>query len=173
VDDQAIRAAALLASAIAHSSLSGIPPPGTLTSYADGLVPYIAGASRMTLTLGGTAMPIDVDSTNEVANLGFADDHGDKVPPPAGAVATATSSDTSVMTVGAGVAATDTTGAAVIQFPLTAVAAGTVTLSVHATAADGSPLLGPSGATIPDAAPVTVTVNPGAAAEERFTVPGA
>jgi hypothetical protein len=52
--------------------------------------------------------------------------------------------------------------------------AGTSTLTVHATNADGSPLLGPDAVTpITDADPVDVTVNPGAPAAERFTVPGA
>jgi len=119
-------------------------------------------------------MPLTVDSQNAVAVLSFADDHGDTVPPPSGATATATSSDTSILTVGAGAPGTDANGQPAITFPLTEVAAGTSTLSVHATAADGSPLLGPDGSTpIPDPDPIQVQVNPGAPAAERFVVPGA
>lgn len=118
-------------------------------------------------------MPLTVDSVNQVAELSFEDDHHDPVAPPAGAAATATSSDPGILTAGTAVAAVNAAGVAVFQFPLTAVAAGSSVLSVHVTAADGSPLLGPDGTTpIPDAAPVTVTVNPGAAASEVFTVPG-
>lgn len=120
-------------------------------------------------------MPLTVDSTNAVAVLSFEDDHGDPVAPPDGAVATATSDNAGVLTVGAATAGADaTTGIANIQFPLTAVAEGSANLSAHATAADGSALLGPDGTTpIADPAPVAVTVNPGAAAAEQFSVPGA
>jgi len=119
-------------------------------------------------------MPLTVDSANAVAVLSFTDDHNDPVPPPAGATATATSSNSGVLTVGAATPGTDANGVGTLVFPLTEVAQGTSTLSVHATAADGSPLLGPDGATpIADPAPVDVTVNPGAAANEVFVVPGA
>lgn len=170
MDDQQIRAAALIAAAIAHSGQA--PFPGDLTGYAGKLVPYIAGPARMTLSLGGT-VPLSIDSVNAQAVLEFEDRDGDKVAPPAGATATVTSSDTAVLSAGAAQPGTDAGGVATLVFPLTAVAAGTATLSVHATAADGNPLPGPGGSPIPDAAPVTVTVNPGAAAEEVFTVPGA
>jgi hypothetical protein len=126
-----------------------------------------------TITEGDPEMPLTVDSVNAVAILSFEDDHGDAVAPPAGALATATSSDTAVLTVGAAVAGADANGVANIQFPLTEVTTGTSTLSVAATDANGSPLLGPDGATpIPAPAPVVVTVSPGAAAAEVFTVPG-
>jgi hypothetical protein len=130
--------------------------------------------ARMSLTIeGDTEMPLTVDSVNAVAILSFEDDHGDAVAPPAGALATATSSDTAVLTVGASVAGTDANGVANIQFPLTEVAEGTSSLSVIATDANGNPLLGPDGATpIPAPAAVVVTVNPGAPAAEVFTVPG-
>ena len=129
--------------------------------------------ARMFLTIEGEAMPLTVDSANAVAILSFEDDHGDAVAPPAGALATATSDNTAVLTVGASVAGTDANGIANIQFPLTEVAEGTSDLSVVATDANGNPLLGPDGATpIPAPAPVTVTVNPGAPAAEVFTVPG-
>lgn len=129
--------------------------------------------ARMFLTIEGEAMPLTVDSANAVAILSFEDDHGDAVAPPAGALATATSDNTAVLTVGASVAGTDANGIANIQFPLTEVAEGTSDLSVVATDANGNPLLGPDEATpIPAPAPVTVTVNPGAPAAEVFTVPG-
>lgn len=127
----------------------------------------------LTITAEGEPMPLTVDSVNAVAILSFEDDHGDAVAPPAGALATATSDNTAVLTVGASVAGTDANGIANIQFPLTEVAEGTSDLSVVATDANGNPLLGPDGATpIPAPAPVTVTVNPGAPAAEVFTVPG-
>jgi hypothetical protein len=132
--------------------------------------------ARMFLTIateGEPEMPLTVDSVNAVAILSFEDDHQDAVAPPAGALATATSSDTAVLTVGAAVAGADANGIANIQFPLTEVAEGTSSLSVTATDANGNPLLGPDGVTaIPAPAPVVVTVNPGAPAAEVFTVPG-
>ena len=118
-------------------------------------------------------MPLTVDSANAVAILSFEDDHSDAVAPPAGATATATSSDTTILTVGAAVAGADANGVANIQFPLAEVAAGTATLSVVSADASGNPLLGPDGVTpIPVPAPVDVTVTPGAPAAEVFTVPG-
>src|SRR5260370_24460293 len=110
---------------------------------------------------GDSVMPLTVDSANAAAILSFRDDHGDAVAPPAGALATAASSDTAVLTVGAAVAGADANGVANIQFPLAEVTTGTSTLSVTATDANGSPLLGPDGGTpIPHPAPVVVTVNP-------------
>ena len=140
----------------------------------DKIYGLLAAPARMFLTIeGDTVMPLTVDSTNAVAILSFEDDHGDAVAPPAGALATATSDNTGVLTVGAAVAGADANGVANIQFPLTEVAEGTSDLSVVATDANGNPLLGPDGATpIPAPAPVTVTVNPGAPAAEVFTVPG-
>ena len=118
-------------------------------------------------------MPLTVDSANSVADLSFVDRDNDAVAPPAGAVATATSSNTAVLTVGAAVAGVDANGVANIQFPLAEVSAGTSTLSVTTTDASGNPLLGPDGVTpIPVPAPVDVVVNPGAPASEVFTVPG-
>ena len=128
----------------------------------------------MFLAIKGDTMPLTVDSANAVAVLSFEDDHGDAVAPPAGALVTATSSDTAVLTVGASVPGADANGVATITFPLTEVVVGTSSLSVAATDANGNPLLGPDGVTpIPVPAPVAVTVNPGAAAAEVFTVPGA
>src|ERR1700733_8897871 len=67
--------------------------------------------ARMFLTIeGDPEMPLTVDSVNAVAGLSFEDDHGDAVAPPAGALATATSSDTAVLTVGAAVAGADANG---------------------------------------------------------------
>ena len=122
---------------------------------------------------GDPEMPLTVDSVNAVAILSFTDDHGDAVAPPAGALATVTSSDTTVLTAGAAVAGADANGIPNIQFPLAEVAEGVSTLTVTSTDASGNPLLGPDGVTaIPDPAPVVVTVNPGAPAAEVFTVPG-
>jgi hypothetical protein len=127
----------------------------------------------MFLTIKGDTMPLTVDSVNAVAVLSFEDDHQDAVAPPAGALAVATSGDTTVLTVGASVPGVDANGIANIQFPLAEVAEGTSSLSVGVTDANGNPLLGPDGVTpIPAPAPVVVTVNPGAPAAEVFTVPG-
>jgi hypothetical protein len=170
-----VRIAALIAAAIARIGTG--TPPAQLMSEAAQYVPWITRPpARMFFTIaieGDTEMPLTVDSANAVAILSFEDDHGDAVAPPAGALATATSSDTAVMTVGAAVAGADAAGIANIQFPLAEVTTGTSTLSVAATDASGAPLLGPDGVTpIPAPAPVVVTVNPGAAAAEVFTVPG-
>jgi hypothetical protein len=176
VDEATARSVALIAAALNHFGTAA--PPAQLISETGQYAAVIMGtpgpAAQMTLSVKGAHM-ITVDSVNEVATLSFGDRDNDPVAPPAGTIATATSSDTAVMTVGTGVAATDpVSGVAVINFPLAAVAEGTTILSAHATAADGSPLLGPDGTTpIPDPAPVTVTVNPGAAAQERFVVQGA
>jgi hypothetical protein len=130
--------------------------------------------AAMFLTIKGDTMPLTVDSANAVAVLSFEDDHGDAVAPPVGALVTATSSDTAVLTVGTSVPGADANGVATITFPLTEVVVGTSSLSVAATDANGNPLLGPDGVTpIPVPAPVVVTVTPGAAAAEVFTVPGA
>ena len=170
-----IRAVALIIAAIARIGTG--TPPARLMSEAAQYVPWITRPpARMALAItfeGDQAMPLTVDSANAVAILSFTDDHGDAVAPPEGALATATSSDTTILTVGAAVAGTDANGVANIQFPLTEVIAGTSTLSVVATDGTGNPLLGPDGITpIPAPAPVDVTVNPGAPAEVVFTVPG-
>ena len=168
-----IRAVSLIIAAIARIGTG--TPPAQLMSEAAQYVPWITRPpARMLFTIeGDTDMPLTVDSVNAVAILAFEDDHGDAVAPPEGALATATSSDTAVLTVGAAVAGADANGVANIQFPLTEVIAGVSTLSVTATDANGNPLLGPDGITpIPAPAPVDVTVNPGAPAAEVFTVPG-
>lgn len=169
------RADALYAAAITHQGQA--VPAAELAGYAGQLLAAWlspGGPAAMILTIEGAPMPLNIDSVNAKAVLEFADRAGDKVSPPAGTVATATSSDPAVLGVGPARAGTDTAaGAATIEFPLTPAGAGTATLTVHATAADGTPLLGPDAATpITDAPPVTVTVNPGAAAAEQFTVPG-
>ena len=64
----------------------------------------IGPPAAMHLAIKGDTMPLTVDSVNAVAILSFEDDHGDAVAPPAGALATVTSSDTAVLTVGASVA---------------------------------------------------------------------
>ena len=167
-----IRAVSLIIAAIARIGTG--TPPAQLMSEAAQYVPWITRPpARMLFTIeGDTDMPLTVDSVNAVAILAFEDDHGDAVAPPEGALATATSSDTAVLTVGAAVAGADANGVANIQFPLAEVTAGVSTLSVAATDANGNPLLGPDGVTpIPAPAPVDVTVNPGAPAAEVFTVP--
>lgn len=171
-----IRIAALAAAARVHTGHWDLPPQA-LADYARQLVPMLTGATapaHMSLTIEGDPMPLTVDSSGSVAVLSFTDDRNDAVPPPDGATATATSSNTGVLNVGPGQPGADANGVPTIEFPLSEVSAGTSTLSVRATAADGSPLLGPDGSTpIADPAPVDVTVNPGAAADEVFTVPGA
>jgi hypothetical protein len=170
-----MRIAALAAAARVHTGHWDLTPQ-RLADYARQLVPALTGSTapaHMHLKIKGDLMPLTVDSANAVAVLSFTDDHGDAVPPPDGATAVASSSDTSILNVGDATAASDANGVGTLQFPLTEVAEGTAQLSVHATASDGSPLLGPDGATpISDPAPVSVTVNPGAAADEVFTVPG-
>ena len=92
----------------------------------DKIYGLLAAPARMFLTIeGDSEMPLTVDSTNAVAILSFEDDHGDAVAPPSGALATATSDNTAVLTVGAAVAGADANGIANIQFPLTEVAEGT------------------------------------------------
>jgi hypothetical protein len=170
-----IRAVSLLAAAVARIG-TGVTP-GQLMSEAAQYVTWVTRPpARMmfTVTTEGDQMPLTVDSANAVAILSFTDDHGDAVAPPDGAVATAASSDTGVLSVGAGAPGTDANGVANIQFPLSEVAAGSADLSVTTADASGNPLLGPDGVTpIPVPSPVTVTVTPGAPAAEVFTVPGA
>ncbi len=170
-----IRIGALIAAAIARIG-TGVSP-ADLMSEAAQYVGWITRPPAMmfisTVIEGDTEMPLTVDSVNAGAILSFTDDHGDAVAPPAGALATATSDTPAVLTVGAAVAGADANGIANIQFPLAEVTTGTATLSVTATAADGSPLLGPDGVTpIPVPAPVTVSVAPGAPAAVVFPVPG-
>lgn len=176
MDTATARSVALIVTALNH--LGRRDAPAELTAEAGAYIPWILTGTgppaRLVLTIEGDPMPLTIDSVNAKAVLAFEDRDHDPVAPPAGAIATATSSDTNVLTVGPGTAGTDANGVAVIEFALAEVAAGTSELSVHATAADGSALLGPDGVTpIPDAAPVSVTVNPGAPAGEVFTVPGA
>ncbi len=169
------RAVSLIITAIVRIG-TGISPAQLMSEAALYVTWITRPPARMTfvITTEGDPMPLTVDSVNAVAVLSFTDDHGDAVAPPDGTLAVATSSDTAIMTVGAPVAGADANGIANIQFPLAEVAAGTSTLSVTATGADGSSLLGPDGVTpIPAPAPVTVTVTPGAPAAEVFTVPGA
>jgi hypothetical protein len=175
-EDQ-VRIAALAVAAIARIGTG--TSPAALMSEAAQYVGWITRPPAMMLLAiaieGDPVMPLTVDSVNSVAVLLFTDRDNDPVAPPAGTVATATSSATTIMTVGAGVPGTDAaSGVATIEFPLAEVAAGTSTLSVTTADASGNPLLGPDGVTpIPVPDPVVVTVNPGAAAAEKFTVPGA
>jgi hypothetical protein len=176
--DNRVRALELAVQTVADSGRLPWERAGEVTHVAQVYYRWLERppAARMLFAIaieGDPEMPLTVDSANAVAILSFTDDHGDAVAPPAGALATATSDNTAVLTVGAAVAGTDANGVANIQFPLTEVAMGTSDLSVAATDANGNPLLGPDGVTpIPAPAPVTVTVNPGAPAAEVFTVPG-
>jgi len=169
----AVRTGALIAAAIARIG-TGVTP-AELKSEAAQYVPWITkppAKMLLAIAIEGDLMPLTVDSLNSVAVLAFDDDHNDAVAPPAGTLSTATSSDVTIMTVGAAVAGTDANGVPTITFPLAEVAAGTSTLTVTSTDPNGAPLLGPDGVTpIADPAPVTVTVNPGAAASEVFSVP--
>ena len=178
LDGSAVRAAALELAVRMFTAGRYSGGPREVIKIAEVFTGFLAGPAparmQFTITLeGDPQMPITVDSANAVAILSFTDDHGDAVAPPAGALATATSDNPAVLTVGASVAGADANGIANIQFPLSEVAEGVANLSVDATDANGSPLLGPDGVTpIPAPAPVAVTVNPGAAADEVFTVPG-
>ena len=169
-----VRAVSLAIAAIARIGTG--TPPAQLMSEAAQYVTWITrppAAMLFTTAIEGDPEMLTVDSANAVAILSFEDDHGDPVAPPAGVLATATSSDIAVLTVGAAVAGADANGVANIQFPLLEVAEGTSTLTVAATDASGAPLLGPDGVTpIPAPEPVVVTVAPGAPAAEVFTVPG-
>ena len=70
------------------------------TGFLTGPVP---AKMQFAITLeGDPQMPITVDSANAVAILSFTDDHGDAVPAPDGTLATATSDNPAVLTVGAG-----------------------------------------------------------------------
>jgi hypothetical protein len=174
-DRALIQAAALLAAAWGTPVLAD---PGQVTDRAGRFVAWAAQAgrpARVTLTVQGGTVPLTIDSAGAKAVLLFTDRAGEPVPPPFGALATAVSSDTGVLTAGTARPGTDpASGVPVIEFPLGEVAAGDATLTVHVTDATGAPLLGPDAATpITDAPPVQVTVNPGAAAAERFTVPDA
>jgi len=170
-----VRISALTIAAIARIGTGATP--AQLMSEAVQYIPWItrppARMSFAIVTEGDPEMPLSIDSANSVAVLSFEDRDNEAVAPPAGAQSTAVSSDTTVMTVGPPVTATDANGVATVQFPLTKLTAGTSTLSVTSTDASGNPLYGPDGTTpIADPAPVDVTVNPGAAASEVFTVPG-
>jgi hypothetical protein len=138
--------------------------------------PPVPVAVAAVLTIEGDPMPLTIDSVNAQAVLTFEDRDGDPVPAPSGAVSTATSDNTAVLVVGAETAGTDANGNPAVLFPLTEVSAGTANLSVASTDASGNALTytGPDGTTanIADPAPIAVTVNPGAAAQEVFTVPG-
>jgi hypothetical protein len=172
---ETVRAIALIAAAIARIGTNA--SPAELMSVAEPLIPWITRPpARMLFAIaieGEPEMPLTIDSVNSVAILSFEDRDEEAVAPPAGVLATVTSSDTAVLTAGAAVPGTDASGVANIQFPLTEVIAGTSTLTVTTTDASGNPLLGPDGVTpIPAPAPVVVTVNPGAPDAEVFTVPG-
>lgn len=96
---------------------------------------------------------IDVDTTDEKATLTFVDDKGNETAQPEAAVVVFSSSDTNVATI-------DPSGA------ITPVGVGETQIGVDVQGA-----FEPDGVTaIPNPDPITLTVNPGAAAGERLTV---
>ena len=159
LDGSAVRAAALELAVRMFTAGRYSGGPREVIKIAEVFTGFLAGPAparmQFTITLeGDPQMPITVDSANAVAILSFTDDHGDAVAPPDGALATATSDNPAVLTVGASVAGADANGIANIQFPLSEVAEGVANLSVDATDANGNPLLGPDGVTpIPAPAP--------------------
>jgi hypothetical protein len=166
-----VRVSALIVAAIARIGTN--TPPARLMAEAVQYIPWITRPpARMSFAIEGDPMSLNVDSTNSLAVLSFEDDHEEAVAAPEGVLSTATSSDPTIMTVGAAVPGVDANGVATVTFPLTEVASGSATLSVTSTDASGNPLLGPDGVTpIADPDPVVVTVAVGAAASEVFTVP--
>jgi hypothetical protein len=173
VDNATARSVSLLAAVIARIGTG--TAPAQLMAEAAQYVPWITRPpAHMSLAIkGDLPMPLNVDSLNAVAVLSFTDDHEDAVAPPDGTLSTAVSDNTDVLMVGPATAGTDANGVPVITFALTEGIAGAANLSVTSTDANGNALLGPDGVTpIPDPSPVAVTVNPGAAAAEKFTVAG-
>lgn len=112
-----------------------------------------------------SSIDISVDDTSAIAVLTFEDDHGDRTNPPLSAdgvtpaVVAYTSDNTAVATVD------PSTGA------LTEVSAGTVNIGATVNdASTGQPVLEPDGVTPFAPSPVNVTVTPGVAATDVFTV---
>lgn len=104
------------------------------------------------------ASSISVDSTTATLSLSFVDDKGDVAVAPDGATVAYASDNAAVATVDA------TTG------KITEVLAGTFNASATVTNADGTPTLEPDGVTPFSPAAVNITVTPGAAAADVFTV---
>lgn len=93
MDDQSIRAAALIASAAAWSGQSSPATPDALTAYARQLIGWIAGTDRLALIavidsgpateLGGTmpqTVSATVDNTTVTLKAQPEDDHGNPTP---------------------------------------------------------------------------------------------
>lgn len=106
---------------------------------------------------------INVDSATASLSLAFADDKGDVTGPPNGPDGTP-----ATVTYGSDNPAVATVDPATGQ--LTGVSAGTFNATANVTNADGTPTLEPDGVTPFSPAPVLVTVDPGAAATDVFTV---
>lgn len=102
---------------------------------------------------------VSVDTTNETATVQFVDDHNDATAPPAGATVSFASSDPNVATVAP--SQTDSfTG------QISPVSTGTTKISVALTNAMEADGITP----IPAPDPVTLTVDPGAAAGARLSL---
>jgi hypothetical protein len=121
--------------------------------------PVVATHAVLTIK-GATSMAsnINVDSTTATLSLSFVDDRGDVATAPAGATVAYASDNAAVATV-------DATSGKIVG-----VLAGTFNASATVTNADGTPTLEPDGVTDFSPAPVNVTVDPGAAASDVFTV---
>ena len=113
---------------------------------------------RTVLSIGGTGVPITVDTTNSTVTLTDEDDHGDVVAIPAGSKANFTSSNPTVLSVG-----TETLATGKITAPLVPHVVGSASISASPTAATGGPFTKATGGayTPPAAASVTVGAGPG------------
>lgn len=124
--------------------------------------PPASAAVRAIIQLGGNTMPgtIDVDTTNETVTVQFVDDKDNPTSAPQGAQASFSSSDASVASV-----TQDPSNP--LQGDVTPLAPGTVQLAVSF---NGTALEADGTTPIPDPTPVSVQVNPGAAAGERLVL---
>lgn len=103
-------------------------------------------------------MPINVDTTNETVELELVDDKDDALPMPAGASVTFSASDPSVVTINV-----DPNNP--LKGDIVPEKAGTVDLS-----SVGSGITDANGNALPDPAPVSLQVDPGAPAGERLVL---
>lgn len=122
----------------------------------------VAQNARIKLGVDEDMATITVDETGEVARVEFTDQKDNLTSAPVGAVATFTSSDTSVLTVDNSI---DNMLAKLIPQD-----DGTADISVTLAGADGSPLKRGDGSEFAAIDPVTVTVTPGEAVGARLSV---
>lgn len=120
----------------------------------------ISSATHAVLTIQGATMASDisVDSATATVTLSFVDARGNAAAAPAGATVAYAGDNDAVATVDAA------------SGKITPVAVGTFDASATVTNADGTPTLEPDGVTPFAPAPVSVTVDPGAAASAVLTV---